>query len=122
MGLNLNCQVTMRNLWFNHSIKEAIDAPRLHHQIYPMELGYEFGTLDVNLFLTSIGTKILIAFYIFSILYKASIPLDMKRLGLEEARLCAPLLEMENSSLQMPTTAEVLLLLDFKSRYATGVL
>jgi gamma-glutamyltranspeptidase len=47
----------MRNLWFNHTIKEAIDAPRLHHQIYPMELGYEFGTLDVNLFTFQVELK-----------------------------------------------------------------
>ncbi|XP_077484500.1 glutathione hydrolase 1 proenzyme-like [Amblyomma americanum] len=28
-------QVVMRALWMNHTIKEAIDAPRVHHQMYP---------------------------------------------------------------------------------------
>ncbi|XP_021944115.1 scoloptoxin SSD14 isoform X3 [Folsomia candida] len=32
---------TMRNIWLGQTIKEAIDAPRLHHQLYPMELKYE---------------------------------------------------------------------------------
>ena len=24
-------------------MKEAIDAPRIHHQLYPMEVSYEYG-------------------------------------------------------------------------------
>ncbi|XP_075527125.1 scoloptoxin SSD20-like [Dermacentor variabilis] len=26
-------QVVMRSLWMNHTVKEAIDAPRIHHQL-----------------------------------------------------------------------------------------
>ncbi|CAG7717359.1 unnamed protein product [Allacma fusca] len=33
--------VAIRNLWFNENIKEAIDAPRIHHQLAPMELQHE---------------------------------------------------------------------------------
>lgn len=38
--------VIMRVLWFGQNIKEAIDYPRLHHQVFPMDLEYEFGTLQ----------------------------------------------------------------------------
>jgi gamma-glutamyltranspeptidase / glutathione hydrolase / leukotriene-C4 hydrolase len=58
--------VAIRNLWFNQTIKEAIDAPRLHHQIYPMELVYEFGILDVNpLFCLNSAKPVLTASYFF---------------------------------------------------------
>ncbi|KRT84674.1 hypothetical protein AMK59_627 [Oryctes borbonicus] len=39
-------QVIMRILWCNQNIKEAVDAPRFHHQLYPMEVQYEYGTLE----------------------------------------------------------------------------
>ncbi|ODN04054.1 Gamma-glutamyltranspeptidase 1 [Orchesella cincta] len=35
--------VAIRNLWFGENIKEAIDARRMHHQLYPMELECEAG-------------------------------------------------------------------------------
>ncbi|XP_018319317.1 glutathione hydrolase 1 proenzyme isoform X2 [Agrilus planipennis] len=38
--------VIMRTLWFGQNIKEAIDAPRIHHQIYPMKVSYEYGNLQ----------------------------------------------------------------------------
>lgn len=37
------CQVIARYLWMNNTIKEAIDAPRIHHQLFPMVLEYQFG-------------------------------------------------------------------------------
>jgi gamma-glutamyltranspeptidase / glutathione hydrolase / leukotriene-C4 hydrolase len=33
--------VSIRHLWFNQTIKEAIDAPRIHHQLIPNEAVYE---------------------------------------------------------------------------------
>ncbi|KAM7296127.1 scoloptoxin SSD20-like [Ixodes scapularis] len=39
-------QVVMRALWMNHTIKEAIDAPRVHHQLFPDEVLAE-PNLDV---------------------------------------------------------------------------
>lgn len=38
----------MRTLWFGQNVKEAVDFPRLHHQVYPMTVDYEYGTLQVN--------------------------------------------------------------------------
>jgi gamma-glutamyltranspeptidase len=37
----------MRILWFGEGIKQAVDASRLHHQIFPMEVAYDYGILDV---------------------------------------------------------------------------
>lgn len=33
----------VRLLWWQQSVKEAVDAPRFHHQLHPMVLEYEFG-------------------------------------------------------------------------------
>lgn len=38
--------VIMRALWFGQNLKEAVDFPRFHHQIYPMLVEYEYGTLQ----------------------------------------------------------------------------
>uniref|UniRef100_A0A8D8V6R5 Gamma-glutamyltranspeptidase 1 n=1 Tax=Cacopsylla melanoneura TaxID=428564 RepID=A0A8D8V6R5_9HEMI len=38
-------QVIMANLWLNQTIKEAVDEARIHHQLYPMKYGYEYGVL-----------------------------------------------------------------------------
>ncbi|XP_046680502.1 scoloptoxin SSD14-like isoform X2 [Homalodisca vitripennis] len=37
--------VIMRYLWLGNSIKEAVDASRVHHQLYPMEVSYEYGVI-----------------------------------------------------------------------------
>lgn len=39
----------MRALWFGQDIKQAVDAPRIHHQVHPMEISYEYGILQVIL-------------------------------------------------------------------------
>lgn len=41
-------QVIMRILWFGEGIKQAVDASRIHHQIFPMEVAYDYGVLDVS--------------------------------------------------------------------------
>ena len=38
--------VIIRYLWLEETIKESLDAPRIHHQLFPMEISYEFGVLD----------------------------------------------------------------------------
>lgn len=37
--------VSLNNLWLGNNIKEAIDARRIHHQLFPMTLQYEEGIL-----------------------------------------------------------------------------
>ncbi|XP_031635027.1 glutathione hydrolase 1 proenzyme-like isoform X2 [Contarinia nasturtii] len=32
-----------RVLWFNENLKEAIDASRMHHQLLPMQVDYQYG-------------------------------------------------------------------------------
>ncbi|KAG5896978.1 hypothetical protein JTB14_018493 [Gonioctena quinquepunctata] len=39
-------QAIMRTLWFGDNIKETVDAPRIHHQLFPMRVEYEYGTLQ----------------------------------------------------------------------------
>ncbi|XP_066137785.1 scoloptoxin SSD14-like isoform X1 [Euwallacea fornicatus] len=36
----------IRSIWFGDNIKEAIDSPRIHHQLYPMQIMYEYGMLQ----------------------------------------------------------------------------
>ncbi|RVE50892.1 hypothetical protein evm_004459 [Chilo suppressalis] len=37
--------VMMRKIWFEQTIKEAVDEARFHHQIFPMTVEYEYGVL-----------------------------------------------------------------------------
>ncbi|XP_025191906.1 glutathione hydrolase 1 proenzyme-like [Melanaphis sacchari] len=36
--------VSALKLWYNKTLKEAIDKPRIFHQLLPMEVQYEYGT------------------------------------------------------------------------------
>lgn len=38
--------VLIRLIWFGETLKESIDAPRMHHQLQPMVLEYEYGNTD----------------------------------------------------------------------------
>ncbi|XP_060803252.1 glutathione hydrolase 1 proenzyme isoform X2 [Amyelois transitella] len=38
--------VIMRKLWLGQTIKQAVDEARIHHQIFPMEVGYEYGIIE----------------------------------------------------------------------------
>ncbi|KAG0719917.1 Glutathione hydrolase 1 proenzyme [Chionoecetes opilio] len=40
--------VSLNNLWLGDNIKEAIDARRIHHQLFPMTLDYETGTATIT--------------------------------------------------------------------------
>ncbi|XP_075218248.1 scoloptoxin SSD14-like [Lycorma delicatula] len=33
--------------WFNRTLKEAVDESRIHHQLYAMEISYEYGVIEV---------------------------------------------------------------------------
>ena len=40
--------VILNNLWFGKNIKEAVDARRIHHQLFPMSVMYESGFQQVT--------------------------------------------------------------------------
>lgn len=40
--------IAINNLIYGKSIKEAIDEPRFHHQLFPMSIDYEFGLTAVS--------------------------------------------------------------------------
>ncbi|CAI6348282.1 unnamed protein product [Macrosiphum euphorbiae] len=37
--------VSALKLWYNMTLKEVIDKPRIYHQLVPMEVQYEYGTI-----------------------------------------------------------------------------
>jgi len=41
--------VTALKLWYNKTLKEVIDKPRIFHQLVPMQVQYEYGTPRVML-------------------------------------------------------------------------
>lgn len=38
-------QVIAKILWMGQTVKEAVDAPRIHHQLFPGQISYEYGVL-----------------------------------------------------------------------------
>ncbi|XP_046440696.1 scoloptoxin SSD14-like isoform X1 [Daphnia pulex] len=49
----------IRNLWFGETIKEAIDSPRMHHQLFPMNFQYENGfPMDIVRNMTARGHNV----------------------------------------------------------------
>ncbi|VVC34645.1 Hypothetical protein CINCED_3A012630 [Cinara cedri] len=48
--------VTALTLWYNKTLKQAVDKPRIYHQLLPMQVQYEYGTTrDVVQMLRDIG-------------------------------------------------------------------
>ncbi|XP_044758770.1 glutathione hydrolase 1 proenzyme-like isoform X2 [Coccinella septempunctata] len=51
-------EVIIRTLWFGENLKEAVDAPRFYHQLYPMVVQYDYGiTQQIIEGLEKIGHK-----------------------------------------------------------------
>ena len=44
----VNLQIIMRVLWFGETIKQAIDAARIHHQLLPPHIYYESAFPEVK--------------------------------------------------------------------------
>jgi len=42
-------KVSALKLWYNKTLKEVIDKPRIFHQLVPMQVQYEYGTTRVIL-------------------------------------------------------------------------
>ncbi|XP_053988692.1 scoloptoxin SSD14-like isoform X1 [Hylaeus volcanicus] len=36
-------QIAAKIMWMGQTVKEAVDAPRIHHQLFPKEVAYEYG-------------------------------------------------------------------------------
>ena len=47
LQINFYLKVIIHNLWLNETIKETIDAKRIHHQLIPMTVDYEEGLSQV---------------------------------------------------------------------------
>ncbi|XP_025200750.1 glutathione hydrolase 1 proenzyme-like isoform X3 [Melanaphis sacchari] len=51
--------VSALKLWYNKTLKEVIDKPRIYHQLIPMEVQYEYGTTkDVVQKLVDVGHNV----------------------------------------------------------------
>ncbi|XP_026813149.1 glutathione hydrolase 1 proenzyme-like isoform X1 [Rhopalosiphum maidis] len=51
--------VSALKLWYNKTLKEVIDKPRIYHQLVPMEVQYEYGTTkDIVQKLRDIGHSV----------------------------------------------------------------
>ncbi|KAJ6642576.1 Glutathione hydrolase 1 proenzyme, partial [Pseudolycoriella hygida] len=48
-GAKIISSALVRVLWLGEDIKQAVDAPRLHHQLLPMILEYEYGNEQVGI-------------------------------------------------------------------------
>ena len=46
--ISLLVQVLYRMIYLGQTVKEAVDARRLHHQLVPMEIKYEDGVTRVS--------------------------------------------------------------------------
>ena len=51
-------QALLRMLYLGQNVKEAVDARRLHHQLFPMNLNYEDG-------ITTVGDNIIMLIIIY---------------------------------------------------------
>ena len=58
-GLAWSLQAMIRNLWFGETIKEAIDSPRFHHQLFPMEFSFERGFPEASYLYSNLLLNIL---------------------------------------------------------------
>ena len=67
-----NLQVIIRHLFLGLNIKEAIDYPRIHHQLHPMKVDMEVGFSKVKLMLIMRNLMKLYLSCIFSGNYKES--------------------------------------------------
>ena len=46
-------QVLFRMFYLGQNVKEAVDARRFHHQLFPMNLNYEDGITTVSVSIVS---------------------------------------------------------------------
>ncbi|XP_031635021.1 glutathione hydrolase 1 proenzyme-like [Contarinia nasturtii] len=62
--ITATAMIIARVLWFNQTIKEAIDEARIHHQLLPMHIEYQHGnTKKVVAGLQDLGHKMKVYYY-----------------------------------------------------------
>lgn len=84
--ISVVAQILMRILWMGQDIKEAIDAPRIYHQLVPNVLEYEYGVLEVS-FQNNSCCLIVIIIYICRMLSRSWRRKDIKQNELEFRQL-----------------------------------